>query len=75
MFIWHPIAIAYIKTRKFLKKLIEDYCLSSCKKQTPKNTRFTNPIFNDNNLIVPIGTGKESCIETITDRFYMLWCG
>jgi len=31
--------------------------------EAPKNSRFTNPIFNDTNLIVPVGTGKASSME------------
>jgi len=33
-----------------------DSCLEPCKFQAPKISRFTNPIFNDIDLIEPIGS-------------------
>jgi hypothetical protein len=37
-----------------------DYYLTPCKKQTPKKYKIYKPIFNDIDLIVPVGTGKTS---------------
>jgi hypothetical protein len=45
-------------------KCMHDYCLEVSINKTPNNTRFTNPIFNDIGLIVPINKGRESSIYT-----------
>ena len=37
-------------------------CLEATKNQTPKNSRFTNPIFNDIDLTLPVDTGKTSSL-------------
>jgi hypothetical protein len=35
---------------------MQDYCLEPTKNQAPKISRFTNPIFNDIDLMLTIGT-------------------
>jgi hypothetical protein len=43
---------------------IDENCLEASQFQPLKISRFTNPIFNDIGLIVPINKGKESSIYT-----------
>lgn len=55
---------------------IEDVCFEAYKFQAPQNTRFTNPIFNDINLILPVGTGKKSSLKDRLglERNYTIYC-
>lgn len=47
-----------------ISQKMRDYCLAHTKNQAPKYLRLPYVIFNDTNLIVPIGTGNESAIRS-----------
>jgi hypothetical protein len=48
----------------FMSKM-QDACLEPTKNHTSKISRFPNAIIYDISLMMPIGSGKESCTATI----------